>query len=159
MSKKIKTCHTFNRVEYKEVDNILHIIYTDKIPDDLIKIADIYEGKIENRIGINFPINIVDEYKGETQIKKYENIKYVIVYKKGDKITKDHELMHAKYYIDEEYKDKIKKMWRDMEDKNKDKIKKMLKKMGYPNNEDILIDEFQAYYYTEKKNFFGKFNL
>ena len=33
----------------------------------------------------------------------------------------------------------------------------MLKKMGYPDDkEEILIDEFQAYYYTEKKNFFGK---
>jgi thymidylate synthase len=33
-----------------------------------------------------------------------------------------------------------------------------VKKMGYPqNNEDILIDEFKAYYYSEKSNFFGKF--
>jgi hypothetical protein len=159
MSKKMKIYHACDKVEYKEVDNILHIVYIDKIPDEIIKIADIYEGKIENRIGINFPMNIVDEYKGETQIKKYESVKYVIVYKKGDKLTKEHELMHAKYYMDEKYKDKIKKMWKDMEDKNKDKVKKMLKKMGYPDNEDILMDEFQAYYYTEKANFFGKFKF
>ena len=157
MSKKIKKVKIFKTLdcEYKEVDNVLHLIYNDIIPDDIINIADIYEGKINNRIGINFPMNIVHKYKEDTHIKKYD-CEYVIVYKKGDKLTKEHELMHAKYYMDEKYKEKIKKIWKDMEDKNKDKIKNMLKKMGYPDNEDILIDEFQAYYYTEKTNFFGK---
>jgi len=155
MSKKskISTKKISNGCDYKEVDNVLHIVYNDIIPDDIIKIADVYEGKIDNRIGINFPMDIVDKYN---QLKKY-NCNYVIVYKKGDKLTKEHELMHAKYYMDENYKEKIKKIWIDMDDKNKDKVKKMLKKMGYPENEDILIDEFQAYYYTEKLNFFGKF--
>ena len=32
----------------------------------------------------------------------------------------------------------------------------MLLKMKYKNEREILIDEFQAYYYTEKPNFFGK---
>ena len=32
----------------------------------------------------------------------------------------------------------------------------MLLKMKYKNDNKILIDEFQAYYYTEKSNFFGK---
>jgi hypothetical protein len=154
VSKKVKILNS--DCDYKDVNNVLHIIYTDNIPEDVIEIADIYEGKIKNRIGINFPMNIVDKYKGDSNIKKY-NCDYIIVYKKGDKLTKEHELMHAKYYMDEKYKEKVKNIWKDMEDKNKDKVKKMLKKMGYPENEDILIDEFQAYYYTEKTNFFGKF--
>ena len=154
MSKNLKnkTC------EYKEIDNVLHIVYTYIIPDEIIKIADIYEGKIDNRIGINFPMKIVESYEEECYIKKYNNsCEYVIVYKKGDKITKEHELMHAKYYMDKKYKEKILDMWKQMNDKNKDKVKKMLRKMGYPDDENILIDEFQAYYYTEKSNFFGKF--
>jgi hypothetical protein len=54
----------------------------------------------------------------------------------------------------DKYKKNIKKRWTEMDEKNKDKVKKM----GYPqNNEDILIDEFKAYYYSEKSNFFGKF--
>jgi hypothetical protein len=156
--KKSKKCSL--SCEYREIDNVLHIVYTDIIPEEIIKIADIYEGKIDNRIGINFPMEIVEKYKGENEIKKnnYNNsCEYVIVYKKGDKITKEHELMHAKYYMDKNYKEKIINIWREMEDKNKDKVKKMLKKMGYPDDENILIDEFQAYYYTEKSNFFGKF--
>ena len=31
--------------------------------------------------------------------------------------------------------------------------------MKYKNEREILIDEFQAYYYTEKSNFFGKINF
>jgi hypothetical protein len=154
--RKIDVCE-YDLCEYKEIDNILHVVYKDNIPKEIINIADIYEGKIDNRIGINFPMNIVYKYKGDNKIKKYEKCEYVIVYKKGDKLTKEHELMHAKYYMDNKYKEKVKKIWIEMEDKNKDKVKKMLKKMGYPDNEDILIDEFQAYYYTEKANFFGKF--
>jgi len=156
MSKKRKISNDL-LCEYKEIDNVLHVIYKDKIPLEIIDIADMYEGKIENRIGINFPMNIVHSYGGENKIKNY-NCSYVIVYKKGDKLTKEHELMHAKYYMDNNYKEKVKKMWEDMDGKNKEKVKKMLKKMGYPEDkEDILIDEFQAYYYTEKSNFFGKF--
>ena len=155
MSKKRKIVYD-DSCEYKEIDNVLHIVYKDVIPEYIIKIADIYEGKIDNRIGINFPMDIVKKDKGDNKLKKY-NCEYVIVYKKGDKLTKEHELMHAKYYMDNNYKENIKKIWREMDNKNKDKVKKMLKNMGYPDNEEILIDEFQAYYYTEKANFFGKF--
>lgn len=150
----------YKSCEYKEVDNILHVIYNNDIPHDINCIADIYEGKIPDRIGINFPMNVVDKYTGYSKLKEYNKDKceYVIVYKKGDKLTKNHELMHAKYYMDDKYKENVKKMWVNMDSKNKENVKKMLKKMGYPeDNEEILIDEFQAYYYTEKPNFFGRF--
>ena len=64
--------------------------------------------------------------------------------------------MHAKYYMDEKYKENVNKIWKNMKESSKKKVIDMLKKMGYPEEENILIDEFQAYYYTEKKNFFGK---
>ena len=151
-----------NNVEYKYLDNVVHIIYTNIIPTYIEEIADMYEGKIENRIGINFPISFALKYKGKgpdniLKYKEYKDAKYVVVYKKGDKLTKEHEMMHAKYYMDDKYKEKVKEMWYSMRESSKIKVTEMLKKMGYPDDkEEILIDEFQAYYYTEKKNFFGK---
>lgn len=38
----------------------------------------------------------------------------------------------------------------------KKKVIDMLLRMKYKNDLEILIDEFQAYYFTEKSNFFGK---
>lgn len=148
-----------NNVEYKCIDGVVHIVYSTIIPTYVEEIADIYEGRINNRIGINFPINLVTKYKGKgvDNITQFKEGKYVVVYKNGDKLTKEHELMHAKYYMDEDYKKKVNDMWYSMRESSKVKIIEMLKKMGYPEeNDDILIDEFQAYYYTEKKNFFGK---
>jgi hypothetical protein len=146
-------------VEYLCKDSILHIIYKDSIPSYINSIADSYEGKVPNRIGLNFPSHFlnIQNIKEIKNTKEIEKVKYVIVYKKGDKSTKEHELLHAKYYLEEGYKEKIKKVWNSMSPSSKKKVIFMLKKMGYPEDkEDILIDEFQAYYYTEKPNFFGK---
>ena len=151
--------------EYNCKDEVLHIIYRKTIPKYITDIADTYEGKINNRIGINFPMDIVKDLnkerskqKDKNEIEEYiDKAKYVVVYKKGDKLTKDHEMLHYKYYIDKEYKNKIKEIWDNMKKDVKKKVLSMLKKMGYPeDNEEILIDEFQAYYYTERDNFFGK---
>lgn len=155
-------------VEYisKEKDKTLHVIYKNikDIPSYINIISNEYEGKIKDRIGLNFPISFVDKCeknkkitkKDADHIKKY-NIKYVIVYKKGDIITKNHEELHAKYYIDGEYKQKVKEYWNSLSNTSKEKVLKLLEKMKYPkDNEEILIDEFQAYLYSEKKNFFGK---
>jgi hypothetical protein len=150
--------------EYNCKDDVLHIIYRKTIPTYINDIADLYEGKIDNRIGINFPVDIVKKWKSinkkneKYSINEYiDNTKYVVVYKKGDKLTKDHEMLHARYYMDKEYKENIREIWDNMNKESKKKVSIMLKKMGYPDdNEEILIDEFQAYYYTEKDNFFGK---
>lgn len=147
--------------EYKCIDKVLHIIYKSNIPSYVNNIADKYEGNIPDRIGINFPMNFVKKSFDISliyDIKKYiDEAKYVVVYKKGDKITKEHELLHAKYYMDEKYKKSIQLIWDDMKKESKKKVISMLKKMGYDEDrEDIMIDEFQAYYYTEKSNFFGK---
>jgi hypothetical protein len=151
----------------KEKDKTLHIIYKNikDVPSYINTISDEYEGKIEDRIGLNFPMVFVDKCeqnkkiskKEAKELKKYDNIEYIIVYKKGDVITKNHEKLHAKYYIDIEYKKKVKEYWNSLNKSSKEKVIKLLEKMKYPkDNEEILIDEFQAYLYTEKKNFFGK---
>jgi len=55
--------------------------------------------------------------------------------------------------LDKEYKEKIDKEWNDMEENKRNKIIAFLKKLGY--DDKVLIDEYQAYRYTEKDNFFG----
>lgn len=142
---------------YEISQNILHIIYTDKdIHTDhfslLEKIANTYEGSIKNRIGFNFPMNIVDK---SSPIRKY-NATYVIVYKKRDISTKKHELRHAMYFIDTDYKASVLSLWNSFSVSTQSSIRSMLLKMNYPDDQNIILDEFQAYYFTEKPNFFGK---
>jgi hypothetical protein len=93
-----------------------------------------------------------DNYPKHSLVKY--NAKYIIIYKKGDVKTKKHELQHAKYYIDDEYKKYVEKLFHNFSEKYKNNALKMLKKMNYPDH--VLLDEFQAYYFTEKENFFGK---
>jgi hypothetical protein len=139
-------------------DNILFVVY-DNIDEivELQSFADKYEGKINGRYGLNFPFNIIKSTKVQSKliskILKYE-AQYLIAYKKGDIITKKHEMQHAKYYIDSEYRDSVKKMWDSFDNKYKSNVISMLGKMGYPDH--VMLDEFQAYYYTEKTNFFGR---
>jgi hypothetical protein len=62
-------------------------------------------------------------------------------------------MCHAKYFIDEEYKNKIDKEWDDLVPATRDYIIAFLKRLGY--SDKVLIDEYQAYRYTEADNFFG----
>lgn len=139
--------------------NILHVIYSDNSDkkDDLYytisKLADEYEGHVPNRIGVNFPLRSSHPIHNQ-YISKY-GTSYVVMYKKGDVQTKRHELQHARYFLDETFRKQVDTIWEEMNKKSKDNVLKMLKKMGYPDRKDILIDEFQAYYFTEKPNFFG----
>ena len=139
-------------------DKILFVAY-DNIDEirEFQPFADKYEGKISGRYGLNFPFHLIMTAKKPSKfiskILKYE-AEYIIAYKKGDIVTKKHEMQHAKYYIDSEYRESIKKMWDSFDTKYKSNVISMLGKMGYP--EHVMLDEFQAYYYTEKTNFFGK---
>jgi hypothetical protein len=142
---------------YQTLGRVLHIIYTDKDKtssdfQNLIQIADRYEGKIYSRIGFNFPMNIVEK---SNSLRKF-TADYIIIYKKGDILTKKHELRHAMYFLDKEYRLSIQTLWDSLSSSSQSSIIAMLLKMKYPNNMTILLDEFQAYYYTEKKGFFGK---
>jgi hypothetical protein len=142
---------------YQILDRILHVVYTDKDKtssdfQNINKIADRYEGTISNRIGFNFPMNIVEK---SNSLRKYE-ADYIIVYKKGDVLTKKHELRHAMYFLDTEYRLSVKKLWDSLSSSSQSSVTAILLKMKYPNDITILLDEFQAYYYTEKKGFFGK---
>ena len=147
-------------MKFVQSDRILHIIFNDKSDlTEIIAIADRYEGKMKQRQGFNFPMNIVRDFLGRhcthSLFTKYlYSADYVIAYKDGDILTKKHELQHAKYFCDRSFVDKVRVLWESFPVTYQKRATSMLLKMGYP--ADKIMDEFQAYYFTEKSSFFGK---
>lgn len=112
-------------------------------------ISNKYEGILKNREGHNFPSSYIPE---NNILTKYKPLcKYVIGIYNSKSIK--HELLHAKYYIDREYNYKINKEWDNLSIDIQNHITMFLKKLGY--TDDVIIDEYQAYRYTEPHNFFG----
>jgi hypothetical protein len=144
-------------LEFNVKDKVLHIIYDFKkdITREIIEIANSYEGEMNNRIGFNFPMSFVKKIKPKSLLLSYK-ADYVIVYKKGDIQTKKHELQHVLYALDEIFKCNVVLLWNSFTEDYRKNVIQILLNMNYPNNFEILLDEFQAYYYTEKPNFFGK---
>ena len=152
-------------MKYQVEKRILHITFEQKERDgkefqNIYNISKLYEKAEISSVaisGFNFPMKYVTK---DNPLYIYHNqADYVISYKNGDRHTKLHELQHAKYYLDEEYKKSVQKLWDSFEESSKKMIIEMLLRMKYANNMDILIDEFQAYYHTEKANFFGKIKI
>jgi hypothetical protein len=142
---------------FRVKDRVLHFIYqhvTD-VPDFIISICDAYEGPIKDRIGFNFPMSVVKQVDPKSILLSYE-ADYFIGYQKSDIIAKRHELQHAKYYMDPVFQREVKELWDSFSSSFQTRTIQRLLKMNYPNNPDLLLDEFQAYYFTEKSNFFGK---
>lgn len=112
-------------------------------------ISNSYEGIISNRLGHNFPIEFVPDNHILSPYKK--NVKYIVAVANHKHLA--HELLHAKFYLDEPYREKIINEYNQMNILKKTHINLSLKKMSYP--EDKWIDEYQAYTYSEKDNFWG----
>jgi hypothetical protein len=117
----------------------------------LSAITERYEGLSGNLEGHNFPASYVQ--KGDSiydMVQKHKIIYVIGIYHVN---SLDHEKLHAKYYLDATYKKKIDEEWAQLDDVKKGKIIQSLTKMGYCDK--VWIDEYQAYRYTEKANFFG----
>lgn len=121
-----------------------------KMNEILDPISNEYEGIILGRIGHNFPSNFIP--KNNHILSKYKfKCKYVIGFYKIKDLA--HELLHARYYLDSEYKSNIDKEWNNLDSVKKEYLIKFLKKLGY--SDKVLVDEYQAYRYSEPNNFFG----
>lgn len=141
-----------NKIKLSIKNNILTLNFDGNISlmnNLLDPISNIYEGKLDRRIGHNFPSEFIPEKHILSKFKF--KCKYVI----GIAYLKDlaHELAHAKFYLDINYKNNIIKEWYDLDSNIRDHIYNFLKKLGY--SDQVIIDEYQAYRYTESKNFFG----
>lgn len=120
-----------------------------KMNELLDPISNKYEGVITHREGHNFPSHLIPKNHMLYQYK--DKCKYVVgIYHHN---SLGHELLHAKFYIDEAYKCHIMEEWNQLEPRVKQHVYKFLKSMGY--DDKVIVDEYQAYRYTEKPNFFG----
>ena len=115
----------------------------------------------------NFPMNIAQDFfrkaKSElslSEIKlkaklKDSQAKYVIVISTESSHDLDHEMLHAKYYLDSDYRKKIIKIWNKGSSLHLlNHIERLFSHYGY--HESVHIDEFQAYLLTEKITFWPK---
>ena len=117
------------------------------------KSATHYEGFIKNRIGFNFPAKFII---GNIPYYNKNLHKYVIGFLKGDTQTKRHEICHAKFYISEKYRKFWIKKWNVLNSNIRHKITIKLNYMGY--NDEVIVDEFQAYSQDGSKMFYNYFN-
>jgi hypothetical protein len=118
--------------------------------EELDKISNRYEG-LSNLEGYNFPASYIKKTDSIYDIVKKNNIEYVIGIYDSESFL--HEKLHAKYYFDKKYKQQIDNEWNNMDLNKKNKITNILKSLGY--KDKVLIDEYQAYKYGEKYNFFN----
>lgn len=139
------------RITIKDDILILHFNGNKQMMNEILDpISNNYEGIIKNREGHNFPSIFIPN--NNNFISKYRSLcKYVIGIYNNKSIQ--HELLHAKYYMDNDYRSKINKEWIELNEKTKEYLTRFLKKLGYSDN--VIIDEYQAYRYTESPNFFG----
>ena len=138
-------------------ERVLHFIYQhlSDVPDFILTICDAYEGSVKGRVGFNFPMIIVQRIDPKSILLSYQ-ADYFIGYQQRDIMTKRHELQHAKYYMDSAFRCEVQTLWDSFSPTFQKRVYQQLLRMNYPNRPAILLDEFQAYYFTEKANFFGK---
>jgi len=142
------------KYEIDKLDNRLLIIRfenRDTMNKTLSKISKRYEQIEATAEGYNFPAEFVEKSDEIYDFVRKNKIEYVIGVYSGKSIA--HEKLHAKYYLDKDYKRQINDEWAELEAKKRDKIIEFLKKLGYCDK--VIVDEYQAYRYSEKANFFG----
>ena len=137
----------------KDDNRLLILLFADRktMNNALSKISQRYEQMEAVAEGYNFPAEVVEKTDEIYDFVKKNKIEYIIGVYSGKSIQ--HERLHAKYYLDEEYKKKIDDEWSEMDVKKREKIADFLKRLGYCDK--VIVDEYQAYRYSEKSNFFG----
>jgi|LauGreDrversion4_2_1035121.scaffolds.fasta_scaffold11080_3 hypothetical protein len=135
---------------------ILHGTYhhPSEIPPVVHRLATEYEGTLPHRMGFNLPLTSTGKQTLKDTIKlAWDNAQYLIVYPKKDPQTRRHELLHARYHLDPAYRQHVETLWQSLTPKQQQRVRQTLRALHYPDT--LLLDEFQAYYYTEKPRFFG----
>lgn len=97
---------------------------------------------------------------GEKEFAFYEYVchhfpetEYVIGWKRGDDLTRRHELQHARFAMDAEFRRETERRWVGLSVKQREVITEFLLRCGYPR--EVHLDEFQAYFHTERDGVFG----
>ncbi len=85
--------------------------------------------------------------KSNTKIRKSKGIRYLIAYMDGDTESKEHELRHAQYFLDKDYKSRVRASYKNLRLNKPSVFKRItekLKDQGY--KPEVFEDEFGAYY-------------
>ena len=130
-------------------------------------------GSIRRRQGHNFPAAAATSYfkkRGtdagkltpeEASIKQllniYTDVKYVVAWRKGDVAARVHELAHSCWALDAVHRSAVEGAWRSLPLDLQSSIREFLLRLGYEDNDNVIIDEFGAYWLTERNAgaFFG----
>ena len=107
--------------------------------------------------GYHFPTSLLREYIkfNDSPLKKYANVAdFIVAYKNEDELSKNHQRQHAKYFTDPNFREAVKELWDSFPQEYRVDVKEKLNKSDKPDDDESLIDEFQAFYFTEKPNFF-----
>ena len=135
-------------IQIQQKNNIIILRYSqlDQMNRDLDPISDPVDGTIVGRTGHNFPIECIPSgHWLKSRVK--DDVLYVIAYCGSDTLTLNHELLHARYHLDLEYRRQIQRQWEELSDKRKSYICRLLGQMGY--KPSVWIDEWQAYHFSE----------
>ena len=121
-----------------------------KMNSFLDPISNAYEGPLNSaREGHNFPASCIPPTHPLALYKAH--CRYVIGVYNTRSLA--HELQHAKFYLEPDYREKVRREWCSFSLKTQRVITEFLNRLGYP--ETVHLDEFQAYRETEPENFFG----
>lgn len=107
--------------------------------------------------GYHFPTSLLREYIkiNDSPLEKYANVAdFIVAYKNEDELSKNHQRQHAKYFTDSTFRETVKELWDSFTDEYRADVKEKLNKSDLSDDDESLIDEFQAFYFTEKPNFF-----
>ena len=113
--------------------------------------------------GFNIPGQVLEDFFSlfelsdrETELrkvtKKFKNkLYYVISTRAADKVTLDHELVHAHYYLNPVYKQEVDVLIRHMDKDIRKQLIKELKEWGYASH--VINDEINAYMSTSSHKY------
>jgi len=142
-------------------DYICMIPYTKENKHLLEDIAIKYEGPISNRSAYNFPLVYAKDYVingklfGIQLTPKHEYcISYCISHSSSNDII--HEVLHALYFKDDKYRKLVKLLYESLDKRQSQRVQNYLLSLGYPTY--VIIDEFQAYYFTDTDFGLSKLN-
>jgi hypothetical protein len=105
--------------------------------------------------GFNIPGSVLEKFFTLFEMTKREsklyqitrrfrkNPYYVIATRNNDYATLDHELLHAYYYLDPGYKQKVDTVVKHMRPELRKELTYLLRYMGY--TKDVIVDEINAY--------------
>jgi hypothetical protein len=132
---------------------VLILMFSNKtyMNDYLSDVSDTYEGHLgQIREGHNVPASVIPKTHTLYTLLKPDCVYVIGCYNSN---SLQHELLHAQFYADSTYRDRIQNEWDALPSATQIHIIHFLKRLGYPDS--VILDEYQAYRYTEKPNFFG----